>query len=113
MNNIVTPDNVPPRGKPGECFWCHEKIGELHKYECSTMTKPVEVAITIRGVIDVPISWDAGMVEFHMNESSNCIDNQLDCIQGEAMCFCGVAEGKYLKDVPTLRRLEIVDDSKP
>ncbi len=113
MKNIVTADNVPPRGKPGECFWCHAKIGEPHKYECPTQTKPVEVAITITGVIDVPISWDADMVEFHMNETGNCINNQLDYIQGDSMCFCGRAAGRYLEDIPTFGRLEIVDDSKP
>ncbi len=99
MKNIVTADGVPPRGKPGECFWCHEKIGEPHKYECSAVTKPVEVAITITGVIDVPISWDAEMVEFHMNETGNCINNQLDYIQRDSMCFCGLVEGKYIQDV--------------
>ena len=99
MKNIVTADNVPPAGKPGECFWCYEKIGELHKHECPTITKRVEVAITIRGVIEVPKFWDASMVEFHMNETGNCINNQLDYIQRDAMCFCGLAEGKYIQDV--------------
>ncbi len=99
VKNIVTADDVPPAGLPGECFWCYAKIGEPHKYECSTVTKPVEVAITITGVIDVPISWDADMVELHMNRPTNCINNQLDYIQRDAFCFCGLAEGKYLKDV--------------
>ncbi len=99
MKNTVTADNVPPRGKPGECFWCHAKMGEPHKYECSTITKPVEVAITITGVIDVPISWDAEMIELHMNRKGNCINNQLDYIQRDAMCFCGLYEAKYIQDV--------------
>ena len=99
MKNIVTQNDVPPRGKPGECFWCHAKMGELHKYECSTITKPVEVAITITGVIDVPISWDAEMVELHMNRKGNCINNQLDYIQRDSMCFCGLYEAKYIQDV--------------
>ena len=99
MKNVVTADNVPPRGKPGECFWCYEKLGEPHKDECVTTKKSVEVAITITGIIKVPVSWDAEMVEFHMNETGNCINYQLDYIQRDSMCFCGFAEGKYIQDV--------------
>ena len=99
MENLVRAVDVAPKGKRGECFWCHEKFGSPHKDECVTITKPVEVAITITGVIEVPVSWDADMIELHMNRPTNCIGNQLDFIQGEAMCFCGRAEGKYIQDV--------------
>ena len=113
MKNVVTENDIPPRGKPGECFWCHATLGEPHKYECSAVTKLVEVAITITGVIEVPLSWDADMIELHMNRDSNCINNQLDFIQGEAMCFCGRAAGKYLKDLPKQRpHLRIIDGCK-
>ncbi len=113
MKSIVTENDVRPRGKPGECFYCHVKLGGPHKYECTTVTKSVEVAITITGAIEVPVSWDVALIELHMNRDTNCINNQLDFIQGEAMCFCGRAVGKYLKDLPEQRpRLEVIDGCK-
>ena len=99
MENLVRAVDVAPKGKRGECFWCHEKFGNPQKDECVTITKRVEVASTITGVIDVPISWDADRIEFHMNETGNCINNQLEQIEGDSMCFCGRAEGKYIQDV--------------
>jgi len=99
VENIVIADNVRPAGKPGECFYCYEKLGEPHKNGCVTIQKSVEVAITITGIIEVPVTWDANMIEFHMNRPNNCINNQLDYIEGNAMCFCGRAVGKYLRDV--------------
>lgn len=103
MKDIVTQDDVPPAGRPGECFWCRAKMGEPHKHECSTQNVPVEVEITIRGVITVPRSWDRDMIEFHMNESSNCLDNQIEEIIGGELggdaCTCEAGEGRYIRHV--------------
>ena len=120
MKDIVTQDDVPPAGRAGECFWCYAKMGQPHEYGCATIRVPVEVEITIRGSISVPRSWDANTIEFHMNESSNCIDNQIDEIVGynEEDCACDVAKGKYIRHLDVIegvkrsRRLELVHNFK-
>ena len=99
MKNLVTADNERSAGMPGECFYCYEKLGEPHKKGCVTIQKSVEFAITITGIIEVPVTWDATMINFHMNRPNNCINNQLDFIQRDSMCFCGLYEAKYIQDV--------------
>lgn len=70
--------------KPDECFYCGQRVGEPHGPSCVIVKKLVELKIEARldGVAfsglwqcEVPYAWDAGMTEFHKNESSWCASN--------------------------------------
>jgi hypothetical protein len=78
-------DGIRPAGKSDECFYCGQRVGRPHDRECVIVTKRVEMRVearlpsgeVLRGTwqFDDPYFWDAGMVEFHKNESSWCASN--------------------------------------
>ncbi len=91
---LVTDADVPPAGRPGECFWCKEKLGVPHGPECVTVTRKGVVRLTAEYVVDVPAHWTKEGIEFHRNESSWCSSNgirELDAAFGDesGTCPCG------------------------
>lgn len=104
----VTPDNGPrPKGKPDECFYCHQKLGEPHKDECVILTKKIRVRAVIEFNDETVRSWDTETTEFRYNNSSWCASNiipvlieELDRIQeSDTDCLCGIAEFTVLTEL--------------
>lgn len=75
--------------------------------------KLVTVELRVKLVVEVPDDWDQDMVEFHENESSYCLNNHLDQINGICeeshrrnkandlrlgeRCICFASEVKFLQ----------------
>lgn len=92
---LVNDDGIRPAGKPGECFYCHAKIGELHDEECPTVCQLVEYDVRVAGeswddldgeIVGAftrqdPWHWDVGLCEFHKNGSCWCAGNAVDDIR--------------------------------
>lgn len=66
------------------------------------MSKPRKekiIEFTIRLPMDFSEDWDDDMIEFHLNESSWCMDNIIDELKrySEANgCICNICEGRAL-----------------
>lgn len=74
---------IRPAGPQDECFFCHQKVGIPHLFDC--------VVICVEDVYEVfvddekfgewtcqdPASWDQHDCEFHKNDSSWCTGNIL------------------------------------
>lgn len=97
---IVTEASARPTGKPDECFYCSQKIGEEHKKNCVIRKKTIVVDFTIRTVMDVPEDWDEEFINFRYNESSWCVDNILPIFEkkSEHSCLCMNTEAKFVRD---------------
>ncbi len=98
-DQLVKAEDSRPIGPAGHCTYCKEPIGSPHTWECVIPEKGVEIEITIRGITNVPRSWDAHDIEFYLNDGSNCIDNQINELMEKHGCLCPIAVGKYIGDV--------------
>lgn len=91
---IVLPndDGIRPAGKPDECFYCQQKVGKEHKYNCVILSKKVTVRYSYEIEIEVAHAWDENMIEFHRNDSSWCADNSIDELEKYTKdgCLCHV-----------------------
>lgn len=104
--NMVTSENGPrPAGRPDQCYYCGQPVGLEHKADCACRVKVVMIEVTMRIPRVVPASWDAGLVDFHLNDSSWCADNIGDDLtqylaakNDDAPCMCGTFSGKFLRD---------------
>lgn len=102
--DLVTLDNGSrPAGKPDECFYCGNKIGETHKDDCVLLKKTVVVKLTADLVIKVPRSWDSGNVNFKYNGSSHCNSNIIHSLEEYArdenkQCLCGLVNVVYERE---------------
>lgn len=82
----VDDDGIRPAGRPDECFYCSQTVGDEHARDCVIVTRPIVMDIcvdlperTLRGTwaLDVPHSWDEEMIRFRYGESTWCADNLL------------------------------------
>lgn len=104
--NTVTPENGPrPAGMPDRCFYCGEPVGAEHKTDCVCRVKVVMVEVTMTVPRVVPASWDAGMVDFHMNDGAWCADNittdlnrYMEARGEDSPCLCNTFHSKFLRD---------------
>lgn len=90
-----------PAGKPGECFYCKVPTGGTHGPDCVLRTRTVVVELKIGLVMTMPESFDAGRIEFLLNESSSCqsnILNDLAALDGRIDCPCGLIAATYLRE---------------
>lgn len=97
---LVNDDGIRPAGLPDECFYCHQKVGQPHTFECVTVTcincygvymedaNSVEISNDPTFTVKVgtytrhdPVSWDDHDCNFHKNEGSWCADNAFDGIE--------------------------------
>jgi len=63
----ITKDSARPAGKPSECFYCHNSLGEQHKDNCVVKSKTVIVKATIEAIVSVPECWDENKINQHYN----------------------------------------------
>lgn len=89
----VTPNDngIRPAGKPDECFYCHQKLGQRHKRDCVVPQQTVKVRLVLVFERSVPACWTKDDIDFDMNESSSCKDNLLDEIKEYIKKFRGCA----------------------
>ena len=104
--NMVTVENGPrPAGKPDECFYCRQPLNTEHKTDCVCRKKVVMVKVKMTIPRVVPASWDAGSVDFHLNDSSWCADNiegdlsrYMEAKGDDAPCLCSRFSGVFVRD---------------
>lgn len=104
---IVTINDVPPAGKPSECFWCNRKIGQEHAYDCSTVVKKVRLKAIITYETTVPHSYSKEDIEFKFNEGAWCADNLTDEIFVEGECLCNRTHIEYIKTIDNMPKSSI------
>lgn len=105
---FVAPDDdgIRPAGKPDECFYCKQKVGDRHLWKCVAVDKKVLVKFELTLEDNVPVSWDREQIEFHYNKSSWCGSNivelvkrNFDKLDAADNCGCNVmGEAKYIED---------------
>lgn len=98
-------DGIRPAGKPDECFYCKQKVGERHKSDCATVVKKVLLKVTVILEEEVPYHWGEEMINFRYNESSWCADNlrnmldeTIEKLNNKGGCLCPYTEIEYLRD---------------
>ena len=95
--NIETKDNGERDSKPGICLYCGAIKG-THTAECHVPQRTVVLEITIRYVASVPRVWDQSAIEFHRNDSSFCLSNDLMQICREDDCTCGRSKVAFIRE---------------
>ena len=96
-NQIVAADTRP--NGDIECFYCKQKVGHSHSVDCVVPTKRICVRAVFEYECDVPACFDEGLIDFSLNESSSCADNELEKIAafGDSKgCLCAFAKFTYL-----------------
>lgn len=86
-------DGIRPAGKPDECFYCHQGVGEKHKDGCviTWRDKEVNLVAKVRFTESVPEHWTEQDILFRYNESTWCAGNLFDRFDQElssASCGC-------------------------
>lgn len=87
----VNDDGIRPAGRPDECLYCKQRVGEPHLRECVVVTKRVRLRYIIEVDVDEVHAWTPREIEFHRGQSSWCANNALDEIQAQADregCLC-------------------------
>lgn len=98
---IVTEKAMRPASDKRQCFYCQQRIGELHKPTCVLVCKKVRVRMIVEYEVEVPNCWDKDLVEFHRNDSSWCADNaisELSAMSSETSCICCSTRFEYVED---------------
>ena len=82
---VLENDNgIRPAGKPDECFYCKQKVGQLHKQNCVVVTSILRFKVLLNnkevGTYErhEPYSQDLDTIMFRLNEGTWCADNCLD-----------------------------------
>lgn len=105
MNTFkVTRKAMRPASCLKQCFYCQQHIGEVHKKDCVLIKKKVKVTMNVEMEIEIdePAGWDASQIEFHLNESSWCVDNVLEDLEKmikEEGCLCRKAHFTNVEDI--------------
>jgi hypothetical protein len=109
-------DGIRPAGRNGECFYCHQKIGQPHDETCVTVQCLVLYSVWANGKqvgtykSHEPWHWDSYDMESARNESSWCASNAIDDIEwtdadakeralflDQESCCCSLLEFKFEK----------------
>jgi hypothetical protein len=80
-------DGIRPAGRPDRCFYCGQRVGQLHARDCNVITKLIELKITATlpdgrvfhgsWTLEEPHFWKPEDSESYKNESSWCGGNVL------------------------------------
>jgi hypothetical protein len=100
----VDDDGVRPAGPPDRCFYCARPKGE-HALDCVCLERTVVVEMRIQYVRTVPKAWTVSQIEFLLNDSSSCADNEVRLVAEQAQSapenFCNTCprtEFSYLRE---------------
>ena len=134
-------DGIRPAGKPDECFYCQQKVGQPHGPDCVCVKKLVELKVearlddgtTFTGLWqhEVPHFWGVAQIEFHKNESSWCANTlTLEEHKGSVIwdddknhwpalhankepdCLCGKPSFTFVRVVDPLPRRDLTNVKK-
>lgn len=100
--NVVTEEDTRAKGAgvPEKCFYCKGKFGAEHDADCVCLQRPVKIRLTIELIITQPRDWQKDMIEFHMNESSWCMDNIMEDLaryaDSDDRCLCPISNVEYI-----------------
>lgn len=107
---IVTEDDTRPSSE-GHCFYCNAAVGKEHAANCVCREKTVVIKATFTLIVKKPQAWDSQDTNFHLNESSWCVDNLIKQMckklkiedkrqeaEGISSCFCNAFDGEYVRD---------------
>lgn len=99
---LVTLKNGPRlAGKPDECFFCLQKIGENHKENCVCYRKLVVIKVEFEYTYETYVNQTPEKLEFYLNEGTYCADNLLEDLQKVSNangCICPNFTGTYLRE---------------
>jgi len=91
-------ENGPrPAGRPDECFYCKQPVGEDHKADCVCRQRTVVVRFTVEAVIRLPGFWDEEQIRFRYNGSSWCASNLVE-ILAEPKCLCPFTTAEFVRE---------------
>lgn len=62
-------------GNPNECFYCNQKIGDIHAEDCVIRKRTVVARFSVDLVVKIPEFWTAEDAEEYWNERNFYIDN--------------------------------------
>ena len=93
----------------GLCFYCGEKTGSPHGGECVIPEKSVVIKIELEYVVSVPKHWDRGHLEWHRNEGSWCVGNDLAKLADSDTCGCGSAVITFQRDATEEDHRDLID----
>jgi hypothetical protein len=94
----VTENNGPrPNGKPGECFYCKEPIGNEHDKDCVIRTRTIVIRMIADVTVTVPECWSESDIDFFYNESSSCASNVADYL-AKQNCICETTHFEILRE---------------
>lgn len=86
---------------PECCGYCHVPLGDQHKADCVCRKRTVVVQATITYTILEVESSSEYDIEFHLNDSSWCVDNMLADLEKLSEyrgCLCNSVEFKFLRE---------------
>lgn len=109
-------DGIRPAGKPDECFYCRQRVGQPHHRECVVVRKLVEMRViaSLPSGEKLTGTWrfwevhsrDADQIEFYKNQGSWCCSNFLHATDhGDVITWNAGSEG-------AMEKLEALDTDK-
>ena len=110
---LANDDGIRPAGNTDECFYCRQKVGQPHKFDCVALHRMVKVRYTYEIEIEVPHFWDKEAIEFHRNESSWCADNGIgnieEYLEKNQICSCGCFKAEVIEvpDKPPYAKVKL------
>lgn len=115
MKLPVTDNGERPAGKPGFCFYCGRPIGG-HAADCVCVTQSVVLRMTITYIVAVPADWSKDDIEFHRNEGSFCMDNDIDKLYkwteqqpNPGPCSCNAAHVEFVREATQADHEDMID----
>lgn len=92
-------DGIRPAGKQDRCFYCNNKIGEQHKYNCVILRKKVKLRYCFDIEVEMPWYWDKELILFNRNDGSWCASNaieELEKLSNDIGCLCSIFKAEFI-----------------
>jgi len=108
--STVRSSDARPAGKPNECFYCQQPVGQFHTEECVVPKRIVWIRMSIQYPIAVPASWDHEMIRHARNDSTWCASNAVDEVvnfENHKSCLCKHVEFEYVREATLLEQTEM------
>lgn len=87
-----------PAAPDKPCFYCSTTVEGEHLHGCVIPHRTVVVRMVTEYVVDVPKDWDKQQIEFHRNDGSWCIHNDIKKMAESDECWCQCTEFEYIRD---------------
>ena len=98
---IVTEKAQRPARMDGTCFYCDQKIGEMHRNDCVLVKVRIEVVASIKYETEMPAHWKKKDFEFSRNDGTWCGSNVIGEIERHKAesngCLCGATHIQFME----------------